>query len=265
MYLKWSIEEVEFLKKVYGTMSTVEISKVLNRPVTSVQNKLKTVILNKNKQITSNIMSYAAIKFDKNEFFFENITEKSAYYAGLLAADGYITKTNNGIDITLHKQDKHILEEFAKDINYNGTIKFKRKKYVKLFLFSKKLVQDLYTIYNITNKKSLTLIAPNLIKPSQKLAFIKGYLDGDGCIYLTSGDNRLAIGFVGTQKMLEWIKNEFDILTPENNIANVVMAPTKSGNPLFRYIITGKRAEKIYNILFKLKTPYLIRKWKNNV
>jgi hypothetical protein len=147
-----------------------------------------------------------------NEWFFEKInSSEKAYWLGFISADGSIDKKRLTLRIGLSSKDKDILYQFCKDICFNPDgLKFRivNKKYPSVYisLNSRKIVKDLEK-YGITNNKSLSL-SPKNIPTKFKFDFLRGYFDGDGCVYKNS--NRVEIlGSKSTMVLFKkWLKQE---------------------------------------------------------
>lgn len=131
-------------------------------------------------------------KHSLNDSYFEKIdNERKAYYLGLLYADGNVNNDNhgrNGISILLKKSDINVLQLFKEDISYTGEIRdrvFVDKNWSTqsiLSFSSQKMKNDLFAL-GCTPAKSLTLKMPSI--PSEFMHhFIRGYFDGDGCVYV---------------------------------------------------------------------------------
>lgn len=132
--------------------------------------------------------------YEVNHQFFDEInTEEKAYILGFMYADGTNQEridSENYISFTQLEQDKDILEKIniCMESNYplyetiqesNGKLKY------KLSICSQQL-SDTVNILGATPRKSLTLKFPNKnIFKSEDLIrhFIRGYFDGDGCIW----------------------------------------------------------------------------------
>ena len=136
------------------------------------------------------------MKYECDHNYFEKIdTEEKAYWLGFLYADGYVRllKRNSGqIKLKLNTKDKdHIIlfKECIKSTNpvINKIDKFTKngKEYTSfnstISIYSKKMVDDLIS-HGCFNNKTFKIRIPDL----QSLMlnhFIRGYFDGDGCIY----------------------------------------------------------------------------------
>ena len=106
------------------------------------------------------------------------------------------------------------------------------------------------------------MMPPKLKSTECKLAFIIGYIDGDGYIGLGRfGCLRLTI--TGHENILNWIKKEFDFLFPSNRNGLAAVNCIKGADErIKRYSIEGKRAKSILTLLKNYHDIYkLDRKW----
>ena len=216
-------------------------------------------------------------KYTVNEDYFKNYTLENCYWAGFIAADGNINQSFTALSITLSERDNSHLEKFRQDIQYTGVIHkrsqerstnklspFKHGQYnfSRLNISRKKICEDLFINFNITPAKSKTLQIPNL-KGDLLLAYIIGFLDGDGYIS-TSDNNRIEFGFTsGCIGILEFIQNVVDNLVPvTSKIYHAkVREASRNNSVLYTYKVTGQRAYKILSSLDKINVPKLQRKW----
>jgi hypothetical protein len=171
------------------------------------------------------------------------------YMAGLLAADGNINN-KNGVSLTLHPQDLETIEFFKKYFEYTGDIKLYKNKYPYCILNKvPKLVNTLNERFNITKRKSLTLKPPkNIPTVEHSLAYIIGYIDGDGCIYVK--DKFKQIQILGTKEILDFILNTF------SNYCDIQIQPRKSSSKnVFQINLSGNLTSdkcKYYQLIKKL-------------
>lgn len=124
--------------------------------------------------------------YDIDRNFFEKIdTQEKAYILGFIYADGY--NSNRQIVLTQLSQDKDILEKIKEVIKSENPIQEYNnswgKSSAKITFNSVKLCKDISNMGAIKNK-SLTLKFPEEIVPENLMQhFIRGYFDGDGCIW----------------------------------------------------------------------------------
>lgn len=163
-------------------------------------------------------------KFKVDDNFFTKPNNINCYWAGFIAADGCI-QSKNKLILSLSYKDLDQLEKFKQDINSNHNIGIyttntsyaDNTKYCKIVIYSDQIVLDLLTIFNISTKKTFTLIPPNINDPLLIDYYIKGYIDGDGCIsrYKLNKTDRenLDINITGTKTLLDWFNKRFSQIT----------------------------------------------------
>ena len=196
-----------------------------------------------------------------NEKYFSEInSEDSAYFLGLLAADGSISNSNNKLEITLAEPDYHILNTFISCIN-GVECKIKKrirpdrsKTFYRLTLCSKQMVSDL-NLLGLTPSKthtfSITKSIPNEFLPH----FLRGLWDGDGSI----GEKHFCVG-IASFDFKEQVINFINDLGGEP--PNVCVRKLRSGKNFYNISVASKRHFKFRNSLYKDATIYLNRKYE---
>jgi intein-encoded DNA endonuclease-like protein len=191
-------------------------------------------------------------KYEFNETYFQEInSEEKAYWLGFLFADGNIYKTQ--MTLKLQKSDKEHLESFKKALASEHPIHDvfdSGYEYSSFFIGSKKLVEDLYNL-KMTPRKTWTLEFPN-IKKSLIRHFIRGYFDGDGCLYVGKRSKSWSI-FSASETFITHLQNEIS----EQNIDLKKYIQGKG------FVIkTAKKIniEKLYSYLYEDSTVCLNRK-----
>ena len=215
--------------------------------------------------LTPKFASKMSKRYRCNTNFFSRQTAISAYWAGFIAADGYINPRDVSVRISLKSNDVLHLSRFKKDLSFNGKIKNyvgrnsytgKRNYYSVIEIFEETIVNDLKRIYKITTKKSLTLKPPNLHK-NMILPFIIGLIDGDGSIYYRSG-TLLTVSLLGTKSIVTWVKKQLE----KQGIFSGKIYKYKNKNAFsigiwdFQSLCNLKKLVKYMNL------PVLNRKWK---
>lgn len=120
-----------------------------------------------------------------NDRYFEKLsTEKQAYILGFLYADGNIHNSHLSFGQTLLNKD--IVEKINSELESTYTIsKYQPKKgnlFFSVSITSKNLCSDLQKL-GCAENKSLILQFPTFIPDNLMPHFIRGYFDGDGCIW----------------------------------------------------------------------------------
>lgn len=295
---KWSNIELEFLKKNYQKYKISDISEILDRPYSSIPKKIKELGISKmwsseedeilrkfypdkefseyeqllqNRSFSSclnraNVLGLKKTKHKKRNFkyrvdhhFFNKSNNLNSYWAGFIAADGYIDKKYHRIGIKLSIKDISQLEKFKIDINTDSPIRrFKRKsfgeirEYCIIDIYSDFIKNDLCNIFSIKHNKTFNMQVPN-ISGDQRFSFIAGLIDGDGSIFNKSKN---IISIVGDEKILLWIK---EVL---NEIVDVSKISINKKGKISSFAITGNRCIEIKDKMKKLNIPLMERKWE---
>ena len=138
---------------------------------------------------------------------FEQIdTEEKAYWLGFLYADGCVASAdwNNQIELNLQKCDYNHLVKFRNFIGNENQIVYRQDTKSYRYRFRcKKIKQDLIKL-GCTPRKSLTLKFPTKKQVPDKFLkhFVRGYIDGDGSLYIHKKDNTFHCEILGTKDFL---------------------------------------------------------------
>jgi len=260
----WSIEEIDYLKDNFRINTIKDTSTYLNRSRSAVQSKLRKMGLIKDEK--------SRIRYKYNSDVFEIInTEEKAYWLGFIGADGCVHNKKDGgsrLKISLKLEDKPHLEKFNEFINGNVDIKkiinkIKDKAYnaCEIVINSTKMCKDLINLGVIPNK-TFNLALPK-IKEEFYFAYIRGFVDGDGCLYCAVDKNgrlRHSMEIVGASLIiLEEIKEYFKL----HNITSQIYIKRK-GN--YKLMIYDKKSILTFLKLFYLNSNiYLNRKYDKAV
>lgn len=146
-----------------------------------------------------NNLGLKKIGLTTNVDYFENIdTADKSYWLGFIFADGYIVYNRSGrsyeLSMELNSKDKYALEVLRSDLN--ASYQIKHKECHKTFngyeydtssdvlrVHSKKICDDLISLGVVPNKTNSNSY-PRVEK--YRSDFVRGFLDGDGCIYFGS-------------------------------------------------------------------------------
>lgn len=184
----WTKEDEQFIIDNHGKITYREMSKILNRTPSAIQNKANRLGLEK------------ISKYFYNENFFEKIdTEEKAYWLGFIYADGYVnvTKYNSELGIELQYSDNNHLKKFNKSLNgnievtdrwRNGAFNYNSDRMFhmcQIRLYKRKLVDDLSQYGIVNNKTYIKQHLSELIPQHLLQHFIRGFFDGDGSIAIT--------------------------------------------------------------------------------
>lgn len=168
-----------------------------------------------------------------NEEYFECVdTEDKAYWLGFLYADGGISERylgeklkNMQLELTLQQRDEDHLRKFLFCLDSNVPIKHKNIKlnqYNKIYKASRvmigstKICRDLIKL-GCTPRKSSTLKFPSedIVPSFLTKHFVRGYIDGDGYIGISTNKRRARLEVDGNynflkemQKKMNWSKTK---------------------------------------------------------
>lgn len=245
----------ELLELVKQKKSGKEIAKILNINYTCVHKKLR--------KLGIHLYNYHnELKFD-NTVFDVIDTEEKAYWLGFLFADGHVSSTANTVELSLKGEDKEHLEKYNTFLRNKACIKTskvrcKNKEYTRCRCgVTNKHFHDTLVSLGCVPRKSLILKFPDLtIFSTSSLIrhFIRGYVDGDGCLsYTKSG--RLTIQILGTKEFLETLNS----LLPVKAL-NYTKKPEHVNNT---YCISFgcSSADCVAKYLYEDSTIYLDRKY----
>lgn len=155
-----------------------------------------------------------------NETVFDKIdNEEASYWFGFLYADGNISSIGNRLEVHLSIKDLLHLEKFKKFLNLSTEIRSgidsRGYGFCHLSIRNKHLWNTLNNL-GCHSQKSLNLKFPNqnIFEGDKKELmkhFIRGYVDGDGClcIYKNKNSYRTELGLVGTKEFLEYVNKLF--------------------------------------------------------
>jgi len=174
-------EKIEIVNSYVKGISGTKLAKKYNVYPTTIYSILR------RRDIKIRNVSHCHRKYNINEQYFDKInTEGKAYFLGLLFADGYNVPERGMIRIFLQEEDKEILCEFRKRINYEKPLYF--RDYTKkgwcnqygLCITNKHMSNQLNKI-GCKRNKSKDCKFPNISKKFVR-HFIRGYYDGDGSL-----------------------------------------------------------------------------------
>lgn len=192
-----------------------------------------------------------------NDTFFDTIdSENKAYWLGFLYADGALSSSDYGIELSLQISDIQHLQKFTTDLGFINKHLCQDDIRCRL-CFRNKHLHSALTALGCTPKKSLTLTFPSSTNvPDDFLYdFIRGYVDGDGSV------------MIGQNHKGEYVKPRLSLLGTENFI-NGLLDRTNwrrmtIQHPSNAYAIewNGKYVMEYLNQLYYDATIYLDRKY----
>jgi excisionase family DNA binding protein len=150
-----------------------------------------------------------------NENFFSSQNSQMAYVLGLLVTDGYLTRKSDGREILCLKLiDRDLLEEVRDMMDSTYGIYFCGKTDAGNDIFRiefdrRQLIEDVKK-YGIVKRKTLITVFPILLEEKYYPDFVRGVLDGDGCVHWHKDKRRnngynVQVYFLGTFDLLNGI------------------------------------------------------------
>jgi hypothetical protein len=230
-----------FEEYIENGMCRDELAKEFGVCKTSIGNRLKELGLhtsrNYNKMAKFNIHKFDVID-----------TEEKAYWLGFLYADGAIIDYRNCVELRLAEVDYGHLVKFKKFLEDTRDDTY--IKHIVKSLNGKEFKQCAYIVYNVHftqaliklgcfARKSLILKFPdeNLFTNRDLIYdFIRGYVDGDGCIS-KEGKDRLSISLLGTYDFLSGVKRYlpyFGSVIKQKNVYGIRCTRNKGDQAAYR-------------------------------
>lgn len=203
-----------------------------------------------------------------NEKVFDIIdNEEASYWLGFLYADGNISSTGNRLEIRLSIKDLEHLEKFRKFLNLSTEIRtgiYNGNGFCHLSIRNKHLWETLDKL-GCHPRKSLILTFPKLsiFKGNVQelvLHFIRGYVDGDGCLSIykrNTGVIATELNLVGTESFLKTVNL---IFKNKGYISNKSCNDWE--NKAYQLKFSFVPSRKIARYLYENANIYLERKYK---
>jgi hypothetical protein len=155
-------------------------------------------------------------KYILNDDFLKKLDPTKAWFLGLMAADGYIKKSYIHISQS-GNEGRRLINYTKKLISSNGIIRSTQPmkngkpfgRIVYSFDWTSTPMAKDFEKYNITQNKSFSYSYPEILPDEFFLDFLRGYIDGDGCVgsYYIGHKNkpRLLITLYGNEKFITTI------------------------------------------------------------
>lgn len=197
-------------------------------------------------------------------------TEEKAYWLGFLYADGCIMKIDNNykLSLAISSNDIKHLEKFKEFLNTNAPIHIYKSsgfcsKYCRIQLTDKHLCEQLIR-KGIYIRKTEILTFPYFLEESLIKHFIRGYVDGDGCItyHINKNTSRMvfALKICSTKEMLIGIHNYL----PRKNKKDIALEKRVKNN-INNYSVSyggNNQVNNMLNYLYGNANIYLDRKYE---
>ena len=246
---KYSVEEVEFIKKQRGRISIKEISEKLGRGPSGVKAKIYRMGLGKGPRVDPP---------NVNISFFEEWSQELAYIVGFFLADGHMADHSKvkHYGIFFSVGDKDIVEKIANVCGYKNTVKKYIHKTTTLstmykISISSKFVWKFFENLGFSHRKTFTTRIPKQIPQELMHHFIRGVFDGDGSIFFR-WKHYPQTNIAGSKLLIDDVSK---IGIEHSSINN-------KNNKTFVICYNGQKAIGFLNYIYKDATIYMDRKHK---
>lgn len=230
------------------------------------------LVHDRNNELGINISDYYDCRVEYDVHIFSKIdTEEKAYWLGFLYADGNVRKEPHNSTVSLYLSEvdlDHIkkFKSFMKDTRSDDVIKHQQREksnggiqhMISYQVCSGFLKDDLIKL-GCVPAKSLILTFPDKdIFETDELVydFIRGYVDGDGCLSKRGDRNRLEISIRGTLNMLEGIRSYFPEFTKVYSEVD-----KRTNKTQYKLCCCSDKADLVAQKLYGKATIYLDRKY----
>lgn len=249
-------EQNNYLRENYNKKSYKEIANELGFTERQIRGRINNMGLSKNR------------KFDKSYFNAINSSEK-AYWLGFLYADGYIIYNSKlatyELGIELNSKDDYILKKLSENLGGVHNVEYKHSKKsfngydyetdsCVLRVYSKQICDDLISLNVVPNKTNSNLFP---ICDNYFFDFLRGFLDGDGCIYVDHR-NHIMVNFTNANDdFLFYINNKV------NDLIGISGSIYKEKDKKYRLIYFRQDDIRtlLDNIYENISDSFLIRKY----
>jgi hypothetical protein len=201
-------------------------------------------------------------KYSYRTSAFGGDTPEDAYYAGLLMADGNVSRTKPLFQIIILEKDREMIDGMKSFLGYTGPIiprtriakKSKRvMKFVELRVTAPDLVLRLEEWGVVPVKARRGRVGPR-VTSELMCYFFRGMFDGDGCVHRRKRSGRLYASFCGNPFIVDSFRDwcwknirETGSLARKSNTFNVAQ-------------FGGKRVALLGKLLYNDVGPFLKRK-----
>lgn len=230
---EWSLSQDDLLRQMYGKEPRKVIMERLGVSYSSIKSRASFLGLSGNRSLVIGKAKKGKGKYTHDVEFFDKRNNISLYWAGFIAASGSIIRDKS--TVTVRSKDLSHVEKFQDVACHTGVI-HKLGKHVVFTVHGADQWIDKLGKFNVHDLKEL-----------EALAYIVGYIDGNGLI------SNESIQILGSEQILLWIKSWFDKWCPPfyGRVANV----NKKSSKKFSYSIKGVRAKYLIEKILEIDVP----------
>lgn len=219
-------------------------------------------------------------KYTYNTAYFDKVTLENCYWAGMLQTDGCISLRGDYVSIIwgCAEKDRQHMERFKSAVQSTHPIHQLLKK-CQLSISDKEKIHPYCRLtfegafqwatalkrhFGFDQNKTLRTVPPNLPTHLHKLAFLKGLIDGDGCITHDNTKGGLHMSICGANKeLLLWCKGTVDSMNLPSLAHRDTSVNQREGEKCYYWTLGGLTAALLHQILYRLPTPHLARKYES--
>lgn len=253
-------EELEIIDKYKNKQSASIIAKEYSVSLNTI---IRT--LNRNN-IEIRSPSEESRKYEINENYFDEIdNQDKAYFLGFLYADGCNMTDRKCIILALQEPDREILIKLNSLLQLSKPVRFYKKRYNNLqntykLIISNKHISEMLAKHGVVKAKTFKLLFPEWLREDLIPHFIRGYFDGDGCLYCSKKlTYNMCIDIVSTESfcisVAKYLKEKININ------CYIRTANPKSDNRIKEMKSCGRdQVTKFLKLIYKDANLYLKRK-----
>lgn len=230
--------------------------------------------------------------YTKNDNYWSEPNIENSYWAGFIAADGsvrYGKRSGYQLRLQLTESDKGVLDRLKLALEYSGSMRYipgklymykednrsgfaagyttrMKPQYYLEISGAKQYLLDLNKWYNITPNKTFTLQPPNITDINLIKAYIIGYFDGDGSLFIRNNKYcSPGIKIVGTRLFITWVKSVLEDLTNESFTLSSANSKARDNLNICALHKGGSGVYKFLDCLSDVNVPRLDRKWNLSI
>lgn len=199
-------------------------------------------------------------KYYINDSYFESIdSNNKSYILGFLYADG-CKNDDYTVTINTHKDDTELMKRFNKKLECSKPLEF-YDNIVRFIIRNKKIVDNL-TKFGVVKNKSRKIKFPYFINNNFYSHFIRGFFDGDGCVYYNKINKSLIFKITSVSKPFLLDIQKIIMAKCDLNKTKLYRQPN---DPYVLRYSGNKQAKRIFDYMYKDADLYLKRKFNRFV
>lgn len=202
--------EKEIIEKYKAGISAEKIAKEFSMNASTICRILK----RNNIEIRTRSESRKMLKTNSSFIDIIDTTEK-AYFIGFMYSSGMVSKDSNEIKISIHNEDKDILEKFISLLFIDCSPKIGIDRNNCYLSIVDKQIREKLIEYGCGPNKTFNITFPTFIKDELMSHFLRGFYDGVGSIGINKDRDRIHVSLTGYKNFLlqikEYFKNKLNI------------------------------------------------------